>query len=112
MENLGDVDSESNRLKQLLGHRERITKRLSPDDWTWKLVRHTQNQEATTFIGDCDTVAVQSIVIELVLSLFELQALVLLWHRSPQVNLRWRNFHCVIHCGFNSGRVLPSNESG
>ena len=81
--NFVDIHSESNRLKQLLGHRERITERLSPDNWTGVFVTDAEDQIATTFICDGHTVAMKPLIIELILGLFKLEALMLLRHRSP-----------------------------
>src|SRR5262249_19056196 len=90
-----NIDAKSECLKELLRYPYGIVEGLSAYHRPWLFVSHTEHQQTTSFIGKCNTIFTDFLVVELSLRLLELQALVFARRAPPQVNLlRCRAHSC------------------
>ena len=78
MERFLDVHTKSDRREKLLGHRNGIIEGVRADS-AWWLVADSKQQDAATFVRDCNAAPVELVVVVLRLRLLEFQSLMLFW---------------------------------
>jgi len=93
-----DVDSESKIAEKLLRHADGVIARLCSHYRSRWFVGNTEKKVTALLVGQCDAVFTQPAVVVLILSLLELEVLVLGRRLSPKIDLLWRGSHRYTDC--------------
>src|SRR6266404_2821209 len=93
MNHFSNINPKSKRMKQFGSCLRYIGESCSTDNRSRWFVCDTKDQLAATLVRDCDAVSMKLLSIELHLSFFKLEMLILRGGFSPKINLFWSRPH-------------------